>query len=27
MLAQQMAEHDLLYRTFRDMRQQLGKEV
>lgn len=27
MLAQQLAEHDLLYRTFRDMRQQLGKEV
>src|SRR5919202_1640105 len=27
MLAQQMAEHDLLYRAFRDMRQQLGKEV
>ena len=27
MLAQQLAEHDLLYRTFREMRQQLGKEV
>ena len=27
MLAQQLAEHELLYRTFRDMRQQLGKEV
>jgi len=27
MLAQQLAEHDLLYRTFRDMQQQLGKEV
>ena len=26
-LAQQLAEHDLLYRTFREMRQQLGKEV
>ena len=26
-LAQHLAEHDLLYRTFRDMRQQLGKEV
>src|SRR5207253_10146291 len=27
MLAQQLAEHDLLYRTFREMRQQSGKEV
>ena len=27
LLAQQLAEHELLYRTFRDMRQQLGKEV
>ena len=27
MLAQQLAEHDLLYRTFREMRQQLGKDV
>ena len=27
MLAQQLAEHDLLYKTFREMRQQLGKEV
>ena len=27
MLAQQLAEHDLLYRTFREMRQQLGKEI
>jgi CheY-like chemotaxis protein len=27
MLAQQLAEHDLLYRTFREMRQHLGKEV
>ena len=26
-LAQYLAEHELLYRTFRDMRQQLGKEV
>jgi len=26
-LAQHLAEHELLYRTFRDMRQQLGKEV
>src|SRR6266571_2785833 len=27
MLAQHLAENELLYRTFRDMRQQLGKEV
>lgn len=27
LLAQQLAEHELLYRTFREMRQQLGKEV
>ena len=27
MLAQHLAEHELLYRTFREMRQQLGKEV
>lgn len=27
MLAQQLAEHELLYRTFRALRQQLGKEV
>lgn len=27
MLAQQLAEHELLYRTFREMRQQLGKEI
>jgi CheY-like chemotaxis protein len=27
LLAQQLAEHALLYRTFRDLRQQLGKEV
>jgi PleD family two-component response regulator len=26
-LAQHLAEHELLYRTFRAMRQQLGKEV
>lgn len=26
-LAQHLAEHELLYRTFRDMRQQLGKEL
>src|SRR5216683_324216 len=26
-LAQHLAEHELLYRTLRDMRQQLGKEV
>jgi CheY-like chemotaxis protein len=26
-LAQQLAEHELLYRTFREMRQQLGKEL
>ena len=26
-LAQYLAEHELLYRTFRDMRQQLGKEL
>jgi CheY-like chemotaxis protein len=26
-LAQHLAEHELLYRTFRDMRQQLRKEV
>ena len=26
-LAQHVAEHELLYRTFREMRQQLGKEV
>lgn len=27
LLAQQLAEHELLYRTFREMRQYLGKEV
>jgi CheY-like chemotaxis protein len=27
MLAQQLAEHELLYRTFREMRQQFGKEL
>ena len=27
LLAQHLAEHELLYRTFRAMRQQLGKEV
>jgi CheY-like chemotaxis protein len=27
LLAQQLAEHELLYRTFREMRQQLGKEL
>ena len=27
LLAQELAEHDLLYKTFREMRQQLGKEV
>jgi len=27
MLGQHLAEHELLYRTFREMRQQLGKEV
>ena len=27
LLAQQLAEHELLYRTWREMRQQLGKEV
>jgi hypothetical protein len=26
-LAQHLAEHELLYRTFHEMRQQLGKEV
>jgi CheY-like chemotaxis protein len=26
-LAQHLAEHELLYRTFREMRQQLGKEI
>ena len=26
-LAQYLAEHELLYRTFRDLRQQLGKEI
>src|SRR5215467_9429071 len=27
MLAQYLAEHELLYRTFRELRQQLGKEI